>query len=282
MAFDNEMAAADKPGAADDSEKKNAEERKNKVSALRNAADMFEKAGMPEKALEHRGAADEMEKLPIGGGDVVVDPGVMQAGEAPVATVGPEKSAAAIAAKDEAGIAANTAPPTDAAAMALAEEAKLRAGAGPDVNADARAAAAENFNMAEAWNSYDRSMIDEGVAAKVLVNRADRKPIAFGRQPADVKAAWRDAYRGASGATVAERCNSLKATAEKRAAASVELRNARKAEADKAAVMEATRARRFKELQNAVAGRDAGGVMTFPLLGESVQEKAALGAELYG
>lgn len=260
--YDNAMAAADKPGAADDAEKKNAElkaQRANKVAALRNAAKAVEEAtGDKEKGMPFMNEADALEKLPLGGGDVVPDPGVVPAGGVPVDTT----TGAGTAVKEESATTA-AGGGADGAAMATADE--------------KAAMAAEQKNMAEAWNSFASPMVNEGVAAKVLITVADKKILPLDKQPEDVRAAWRDAYRGAAGATVVERCNSLKARGEKE----VELRNARKAQLVEAAKREVERETRFRELENAAAARGGFGP-DLPLLGESTSDKAALGEALYG
>ncbi len=259
--FENAMAAADKPGSADDAEKKNAEERKNKIAALRNAGMAVDKAMGAGKGAEYHNEADRLEKLPLGGGDVVPDPGVVQAGLPPKP----------LNAADDGAEAAKA----DEAEAARALTLKNEADAAKKEEDEARAMLA---NTAAAWPSFVAEMIAPEIAAKVLVNKADRKPIAFEKQPDDVRSAWKDAYRGAAGATVAERCNSLKA----KAVEAVEIRNVAKKKAAEEAKKEAERTERFNSLRKAAAERGGGSIASFPLVGETAQEKAALGAELYG
>lgn len=292
--------------------------RAEKVNALRNAADAVEKAtGDKDKAEPFRKEADTLEKLPLGGGDVVPDPGVAQAGTGTGAGETPE--AKAEREKREAGEKKNASDGDLAAMWAAAFE-------GPDCDDDflqslgisdkatadlqkggckpyaqqpadvkaiwkesyedvhgenaaektnslkaqaktAKAAKAEKI-IAEAWNSFKPDMLEDAVVAKVAVAGDKAAPLAS--QPAEVQAAWKAAVAGATGKTVAELCNSLAAKAK----ANVELRNAVKAK-DK------ERVERFNALRQAAAER--GGLTGMPALGgDSMEDKANLGAELYG
>lgn len=259
-----DASAADQAGAADDAEKKNAqlvEERKNKVMALRNAADAVEKAMGPEKAKEYRNEADQLEKLPLGGGDVVPDPGVTQAGlPTPEEAQLREKALLEKKNADEA-----------AAKLAADEEAKKAAALAEKTNALLEAA------LGAAWPAFAPEAVEDEAAKLVLVNSADQAPLPYASQPAAVKAAWKGAYVAAPGASADEKRASLAAKAK----AVVELKNAVKAKAAEAAKQEAERTERFNALRKVAEER--GGLGGMPALGgDSMEDKANLGAALYG
>lgn len=246
------IAAADMPGAADKATKDAAAhaERQNRVKMLRNAADSLEAAygGDKSKGMEHRNEADRLEKIPLGGGDVTPDPGV-----APNPGTGGTAAATGPLLTDEAA-------KKDLEAKNAAEEVSRLAKEKEEKE--------ENKNAGEAWNSFTPDMVDEGAAVKVALIGGRIAP--FASQLPEVQNAWKAAVKAAPGATLVERCNSLKAKA-----ANVVV----KREAD--AAVEKSKQERFNSLREAAARR--GGATTIPALGmHSDQDAADLGAALYG
>lgn len=250
--FEKANAEADAMVAEDESPEVRAkrEEKKNRVSALRNAADAVEKASGPEKAKSFRDEADALErddaapppepsaapKIPIGGGDVRTEPGVTPSAPPPAPAKDPKDNAAG-----------------------------SPGGNGGEPERDLQ-------NAIEAWNSgFSADLLDEKVTNKVVI--LDGKITPLVGQPAEVQNSWKAAVKAVAGSTASEKVAALKAKATEAA----ELRNAAKKKAEE----EAQRTERFNSLRRIAEER--GGFSGVPPLGaDTMQDKANLGRELYG
>ncbi len=261
IAYANAMIAADEPGAADDPIKKAKEqqsaERANKVKALRNAAAALSDLH-PDKSKLMNDEADKLEKLPLGGGDVTPEPGVTSSqtgapSEAPEAKAERERKEA------DARNAADAAKSTQDKAKAEKDREE-----------------AENKNAADAWAHFSPEMVEAEVADKVLVNSG--RILGFVAQRPEVQKAWAAAVTGAKGATVAEKVSHLTA----KAVAAIELQNALKEEKARKAAVERQKDERFNSLRDAAAMRGSSGITPGSLTGDSMEDRIALGRELYG